>query len=87
MAWSHIVVLLLCDTVGCELEDCHELVFNHQFDILVLVLANAYVLISFPFRYDTEATYFDEGVRSSKRKQLEEKLLQVMILLLLISEH
>ncbi|KAG9143297.1 hypothetical protein Leryth_010214 [Lithospermum erythrorhizon] len=26
--------------------------------------------------YDTEATYFDEGVRTSKRKQLEEKLLQ-----------
>ncbi|XP_057797183.1 protein ROOT HAIR DEFECTIVE 3 [Salvia miltiorrhiza] len=28
--------------------------------------------------YDTEATYFDEGVRSSKRKQLEEKLLQLI---------
>lgn len=28
-------------------------------------------------RYDTEATYFDEGVRTSKRKQLEDKLLQV----------
>ncbi|KAM5579378.1 protein ROOT HAIR DEFECTIVE 3-like [Rosa sericea] len=26
--------------------------------------------------YDEEATYFDEGVRSGKRKQLEEKLLQ-----------
>ena len=31
-------------------------------------------------RYDTEATYFDEGVRSSKRKQLEEKLLHVIVL-------
>ncbi|KAL1533455.1 Cell wall protein rhd3 [Salvia divinorum] len=28
--------------------------------------------------YDTEATYFDEGVRSSKRKQLKEKLLQLI---------
>ncbi|KAL0441408.1 UNVERIFIED_CONTAM: protein ROOT HAIR defective [Sesamum radiatum] len=28
--------------------------------------------------YDAEATYFDEGVRSSKRKQLEEKLLQLV---------
>ncbi|KAG6415812.1 hypothetical protein SASPL_123231 [Salvia splendens] len=28
--------------------------------------------------YDADATYFDEGVRSSKRKQLEEKLLQLI---------
>ncbi|GLU22410.1 hypothetical protein SLE2022_384880 [Rubroshorea leprosula] len=28
--------------------------------------------------YDAEATYFDESVRSSKRKQLEEKLLQLL---------
>ncbi|KAG5619278.1 hypothetical protein H5410_019102, partial [Solanum commersonii] len=28
--------------------------------------------------YDVEATYFDEGVRSSKRKHLEEKLLQLV---------
>ncbi|XP_052181348.1 protein ROOT HAIR DEFECTIVE 3-like [Diospyros lotus] len=28
--------------------------------------------------YDIEATYFDEGVRSAKRKQLEEKLLQLV---------
>ncbi|KAK4726515.1 hypothetical protein R3W88_031432 [Solanum pinnatisectum] len=28
--------------------------------------------------YDAEATFFDEGVRSSKRKQLEEKLLQLI---------
>ncbi|CAN4086940.1 unnamed protein product [Withania somnifera] len=28
--------------------------------------------------YDSEATYFDEGVRSSKRKHLEEKLLQLV---------
>ncbi|XP_055825076.1 protein ROOT HAIR DEFECTIVE 3 isoform X2 [Solanum dulcamara] len=28
--------------------------------------------------YDTEATFFDEGVRSSKRKNLEEKLLQLV---------
>lgn len=32
------------------------------------------------YRYDAEATYFDEGVRSSKRKQLEDKLLQVKFL-------
>lgn len=32
-------------------------------------------------RYDTEATYFEEGVRSSKRQQLQEKLLQVMHIL------
>lgn len=30
------------------------------------------------FRYDAEAIYFDEGVRSAKREQLESKLLQVM---------
>ncbi|MBA0552018.1 hypothetical protein Golob_022861, partial [Gossypium lobatum] len=29
--------------------------------------------------YDAEATYFDEGVRSAKRKQLEEKLLQLVL--------
>ncbi|KZV58800.1 protein ROOT HAIR DEFECTIVE 3 [Dorcoceras hygrometricum] len=29
-------------------------------------------------QYDAEATYFDEGVRSSKRTQLEEKLLQLV---------
>ncbi|XP_012856710.1 PREDICTED: protein ROOT HAIR DEFECTIVE 3 homolog 1-like isoform X3 [Erythranthe guttata] len=28
--------------------------------------------------YDAEATYFDEGVRTSKRKQLEDKLLQLV---------
>ncbi|KAF5727860.1 Root hair defective 3 GTP-binding protein (RHD3) isoform 2 [Tripterygium wilfordii] len=28
--------------------------------------------------YDAEATYFDEGVRSAKRNQLEEKLLQLV---------
>ncbi|XP_059303103.1 protein ROOT HAIR DEFECTIVE 3-like [Lycium ferocissimum] len=28
--------------------------------------------------YDAEATFFDEGVRSSKRKQLKEKLLQLV---------
>ncbi|XP_059638453.1 protein ROOT HAIR DEFECTIVE 3-like [Cornus florida] len=28
--------------------------------------------------YDVEATYFDEGVRSAKRNQLEEKLLQLV---------
>ena len=32
-------------------------------------------------RYDAEATFFDESVRSGKRAQLEEKLLQVIILL------
>jgi len=34
----------------------------------------------FNSRYDAEAIYFDEGVRSAKRKQLEEKLLQVISL-------
>ncbi|XP_044486885.1 protein ROOT HAIR DEFECTIVE 3-like isoform X2 [Mangifera indica] len=29
--------------------------------------------------YDAEVMYFDEGVRSSKRKQLEEKLLQLVL--------
>ncbi|CAL5362754.1 unnamed protein product [Camellia sinensis] len=29
-------------------------------------------------RHDMEATYFDEGVRSAKQKQLEEKLLQLV---------
>ncbi|CAO2840185.1 unnamed protein product [Amaranthus hypochondriacus] len=30
------------------------------------------------FQYDSEAVYFDEGVRSSKRKHLEDKLLQLV---------
>lgn len=34
----------------------------------------------FNSRYDAEAIYFDEGVRSAKQKQLEEKLLQVISL-------
>ncbi|PIN04365.1 hypothetical protein CDL12_23099 [Handroanthus impetiginosus] len=36
------------------------------------------ILSSWEFLYDAEATYFDDGVRSSKRKQLEEKLLQLV---------
>nr|GEV40445.1 protein root hair defective 3-like [Tanacetum cinerariifolium] len=36
-------------------------------------------------RYDEEATYFEDSVRSSKRKQLEEKLLKVAYQLML--EH
>jgi hypothetical protein len=36
------------------------------------------ILDSFLSDYDAEATYFDEGVRSAKRKQLEEKLLQLV---------
>lgn len=35
-------------------------------------------IILYFIRYDGEATFFDEGVRSSKRQQLEEKLLQVI---------
>ena len=30
------------------------------------------------FRYDVEAKYFDEGVRTERRKQLKDKMLQVM---------
>lgn len=30
--------------------------------------------------YDEEATYFEDGVRSAKRKLLEDKLLQVMLI-------
>ena len=33
-----------------------------------------------------EATYFDDGVRSAKRKQLKEKLLQVSLLMALYIE-
>ncbi|KAB1218429.1 hypothetical protein CJ030_MR3G026309 [Morella rubra] len=36
------------------------------------------ILGSFLSEYDAEATFFDEGVRSAKRKQLEEKLLQLI---------
>ncbi|OMO70752.1 Root hair defective 3 GTP-binding protein [Corchorus capsularis] len=36
------------------------------------------VLSTFLSEYDAEATYFDEGVRSAKRKQLEDKLLQLV---------
>lgn len=57
---------------------------NHLFLCFIanLHLVNgrsAWLCIYFPpyDRYDAEATYFEEGVRSSKRKQLEEKLLQV----------
>uniref|UniRef100_A0A2P2LVR0 Protein ROOT HAIR DEFECTIVE 3-like n=1 Tax=Rhizophora mucronata TaxID=61149 RepID=A0A2P2LVR0_RHIMU len=34
------------------------------------------ILNSYLSEYDSEATYFDEGVRSTKRKHLKEKLLQ-----------
>ncbi|XP_065639157.1 protein ROOT HAIR DEFECTIVE 3 [Quercus suber] len=36
------------------------------------------ILDSFLSEYDAEATYFDEGVRSAKRRQFEEKLLQLI---------
>ncbi|XWS18861.1 hypothetical protein CRYUN_Cryun32bG0081400 [Craigia yunnanensis] len=36
------------------------------------------ILYTFLSEYDAEATYFDEGVRSAKRKQFEEKLLQLV---------
>ncbi|XP_041015401.1 protein ROOT HAIR DEFECTIVE 3-like [Juglans microcarpa x Juglans regia] len=36
------------------------------------------IFYAFLSEYDAEATYFDEGVRSAKRKQLEEKLLQLI---------
>ncbi|KAL0010100.1 hypothetical protein SO802_005208 [Lithocarpus litseifolius] len=36
------------------------------------------ILDSFLTEYDAEATYFDEGVRSAKRRQFEEKLLQLI---------
>ncbi|XP_022724892.1 protein ROOT HAIR DEFECTIVE 3-like isoform X2 [Durio zibethinus] len=36
------------------------------------------ILYTFLTEYDAEATYFEEGVRSAKRKQLEEKLLQLV---------
>ncbi|KAK4373844.1 hypothetical protein RND71_004521 [Anisodus tanguticus] len=36
------------------------------------------ILNTFLTEYDAEATFFDEGVRSTKRKQLEEKLLQLV---------
>uniref|UniRef100_A0A2P2LVQ2 Protein ROOT HAIR DEFECTIVE 3-like n=1 Tax=Rhizophora mucronata TaxID=61149 RepID=A0A2P2LVQ2_RHIMU len=36
------------------------------------------ILNSYLSEYDSEATYFDEGVRSAKGKQLEEKLLQLV---------
>ncbi|KAI4329155.1 hypothetical protein L6164_021448 [Bauhinia variegata] len=36
------------------------------------------ILASCLSEYDAEATYFDEGVRSSKQKQLREKLLQLV---------
>ncbi|XP_059641371.1 protein ROOT HAIR DEFECTIVE 3-like [Cornus florida] len=36
------------------------------------------ILETFLSEYDAEATYFDEGVRSAKRKQLEDKLLQLV---------
>ncbi|XP_071901356.1 protein ROOT HAIR DEFECTIVE 3 [Coffea arabica] len=36
------------------------------------------ILDTYLSEYDVEATYFDEGVRTGKRKQLEEKLLQLV---------
>lgn len=36
------------------------------------------ILCTFLSEYDAEAAYFDEGVRTSKRKLLEEKLLQLV---------
>ncbi|KAG5537879.1 hypothetical protein RHGRI_025094 [Rhododendron griersonianum] len=54
------------------------LVFQQQnyAEMSITKLSNAPLFIL--FRYDTEATYFDDGVRTTKRKQLEEKLLQLV---------
>lgn len=46
-----------------------------QYSIIIKFFIKIYL-----FRYDAEATYFEEGVRTAKQKQLEEKLLQVMLL-------
>lgn len=51
----------------------HELVIFLKY---VYMDAYMYFLLS---RYDSEAVYFDEGVRTAKRRHLEERLLQVYI--------
>ncbi|KAL3512133.1 hypothetical protein ACH5RR_024850, partial [Cinchona calisaya] len=53
---------------------------EEQFKEQVLVWNNSsgFLWEAVPVLYDVEATYFDEGVRTGKRKQLEEKLLQLV---------
>ncbi|KAF5466453.1 hypothetical protein F2P56_016376 [Juglans regia] len=46
--------------------------------MLNMIFFPVFSTLFFSSRYDAEATYFDEGVRSAKRKQLEEKLLQLI---------
>ncbi|KAL3512136.1 hypothetical protein ACH5RR_024853 [Cinchona calisaya] len=53
---------------------------EEQFKEQVLVWNNSsgFLWEAVPVLYDAEANYFDEGVRTGKRKQLEEKLLQLV---------
>ncbi|KAL3512139.1 hypothetical protein ACH5RR_024856 [Cinchona calisaya] len=53
---------------------------EEQFKEQVLVWNNSsgFLWEAAPVLYDAEANYFDEGVRTGKRKQLEEKLLQLV---------
>lgn len=76
---------------------CHEVIdpfTNHQLVLIVLCLRDInmrcinVVTCTFPssLRYDAEAIFFDEGVRTAKRKIVEEKLLEVQNLLISLYE-
>jgi hypothetical protein len=59
--------LILCPK---ECKHCLFLCIHGKEDIILMINF-------FDCRYDMEAIYFDKGVRTSKRQQLESKLLQV----------
>ncbi|KAL7588713.1 hypothetical protein Lser_V15G38977 [Lactuca serriola] len=57
----------------CELENAVKTQFEPHFGNKISSLLDIYLA-----GYDNEAGFFDEGVRNCKRKQLEEKLLQLV---------
>lgn len=69
---KHGFFLLLNYLILCPkgIQHCLFLCIHGKKDIILMI-------DFFDCRYDMEAIYFDEGVRTSKRQQLESKLLQV----------
>jgi len=53
---------------------------------LILIEGKLRFFFFFNSRYDAEANYFDEGVRTAKQKQLQEKLLQVILLKFILAQ-
>lgn len=53
----------------------------------IRIAAEMFSFFYFSPRYDMEAVYFDDGVKTAKRHQLESKLLQVSTLLIDLPYH